>query len=71
LVITVLKIDTIFLGRADLDAEQRSVLKLADATSKLIEAMDNGDRDPTIPEAWFRARAELIEPSPDDEAGRK
>lgn len=58
----VLKVDTILIGRSDLDAEERSLLNLADATSKLISATDSGDRDPAIPEAWFRARAELVEP---------
>jgi hypothetical protein len=46
----------------DLDAERRSVLNLADATSRLIAATASGERDPEIAEAWFKARAELIEP---------
>jgi hypothetical protein len=63
----VLQVDTIFLGREgvrldDLDAEERSLINLADATSRLIAATDSGDRDPAIPKAWFRARAELVEP---------
>lgn len=58
----VLKVDTILLGRDDLTAEERSVLNLADATSKLIAATDSDDRDPTVPQQWFRARAELLEP---------
>lgn len=43
-------------------AEKRSLLALADSTSKLIAATVSGDRDPAIPEAWFKARAELVEP---------
>ncbi len=58
----VLEVDSILLGRDDLDAEQRSVLNLADATSKWIAETDSDNRDPAIAEAWFRARAELIEP---------
>jgi hypothetical protein len=56
-----LKVATILLGPDDLNAAQRSVLNLSNATSRLIAATQNGDRDPAIPEAWFRARAELIE----------
>jgi hypothetical protein len=63
----VLKVDTILLGRPDvrlddLNAEERSLLALTDATSRLIAAMESGDRDPAIPEAWFKARAALVEP---------
>jgi glycine/D-amino acid oxidase-like deaminating enzyme len=56
----VLKIDMICKS-AD-TAEKASLFKLADATSRLIAAMISGERDPAIPEAWFKARAELVEP---------
>jgi hypothetical protein len=56
----VLKIDMI-CHQAD-TAEKRSLLALADSTSKLIAATVSGDRDPAIPEAWFKERAELVEP---------
>lgn len=58
----VLKVDMILLGRDDLNAEERSLLNLADATSKWIAEFESGSRDPAIAEAWFRARAELVEP---------
>ena len=57
-----MKVDAILLGRDDLNAQERSVLNLADATRRLIAAPDSGDRDSAIPQAWFRARAELVEP---------
>ena len=59
----VLAIDMLYIGRDDLDAEQRSLLNLADATSKWIGETVTGDRDTDIAEAWFKARAELIEPA--------
>jgi hypothetical protein len=46
----------------DLDPEVRSLLSLTHATERLIDAEDRGDRDPSIPEKWFRARGELVEP---------
>lgn len=59
----VLEVDQILLPHRDeLDAELRSVLALADATSNWIAETESGNRDPAIAQAWFRARAELIEP---------
>ena len=62
----VLKVDTIWLREGvrldDLNPEARSLLNLTEAASRVIAAMDSGDRDPAIPEAWFKARAELVEP---------
>jgi hypothetical protein len=54
-----LKIDMMFLGRDDLNPEQRSLLVLADATAAWIAEFESGNRDPEIAERWFRARAEL------------
>jgi hypothetical protein len=57
-----LKVHVMLTRRDDLTAAERSVLNLVSATSRLIAATDDHNRDPAIPEAWFRARAELIEP---------
>lgn len=61
-----LAVDTIFLREGirldDLDPEAVSLLNLTEATSRLIAATDSGDLDPSIPEAWFKARGELVEP---------
>jgi hypothetical protein len=55
------------------DDEKRSLMELAVATMQLIAAVDSrmpdySTDDPTIPQRWFRARADLVEPS---EAGQK
>ena len=50
------------LRRGEPDAEQRSLMALTGTTSRIIEATYDGNRDPAIPEKWFRARAELVEP---------
>lgn len=57
----VLRVDTALGGGSGPAA--LSALRLADATSKWIEDMISGRRDPDIAEAWFRARAELVEPN--------
>lgn len=61
-----LAVDTIFLREGirldDLDPEAVSLLSLTEATSRLIAATASGERDPLIPEAWFKARGELVEP---------
>jgi hypothetical protein len=61
-----LEVDTIFLRDGiqldDLDPEAVSLLNLTEATSQLIAATASGDRDPAIPEKWFRRRGELVEP---------
>ena len=51
-----------FIGRDDLNAEQQSLLNLADAVSKWLTELISGNRDPAIAEALFKARAEVIEP---------
>ena len=51
-----LEVDQLFLGREDLNAEQRSALNLADATSKWITETTNNTRDPDIAQEWYRAR---------------
>jgi hypothetical protein len=61
---SVLKIDTMFIGHRDLDAEQRSLLNLADATSKWLAELISGRRDPDVAQAWFKARAEVVEFEP-------
>lgn len=60
----VLKIDTIC--RAGDTAEKQALLNMADAASRMVAAMASGDRDPAIPAAWFKARAELGQIEPED-----
>lgn len=44
------------------DPEERSLQRFTDATARMLAAMISGDRDPAIPAAVFKARAEVVEP---------
>jgi hypothetical protein len=58
-----LKVDMLLARRGELNAEERSVKILADATSQWLAAIEKGDRDPAIAEARFKALAETVEAS--------
>lgn len=57
-----LAVSTILARRGELNPEERSLNVLTVATSEWIAATESGTRDPDTAQAWFRARAELIEP---------
>jgi hypothetical protein len=56
--IKLLKVDTILARRDELSGEEIKLRNLCDATATWLTAAENGNRDPVIAEARFKALAE-------------